>query len=390
MNIINKILAVAMLPLCFSCHSRTDGGDATTVIAENNTETLSDSAIQNVIESVSFIPLETSEECVLGSVRKIQMANGDVFVMADGKQRVCELYRFNSKGHLLNKIGNLGNSKSEYLRMASFLVQDKEVFVADADKHKILVYGVDGKFSRSYDYSENIMFLHNMTSLDDKTAAFSYNINFSESKALYDIVDMSTLKTLHTIDTDFTASGSYPFSLNEFCKDGEDLLLSVPFDNTIYRLNKEDYALSDELHVEVWGKLPKLQTYDFTEAGTEVEESDAGTLYGIFVSGDFLILNSLSSSVLWYRNLGKGLCIKNGISITDTDGFPFFPLAVIYSDENGFYSAFSADDFLAMAKDEDSVKHGKAPLNAVQTFVRDNMNPVIVKYKLKAPEDVGN
>ena len=148
--------------------------------------------------------------------------------------------------------------------------------------------------------------------------------------------------------------------------------------------------MSDELHVEVWGKLPKLQTYDFTEAGTEVEESDASTLYGIFVSGDFLILNSLSSSVLWYRNLGKGLCIKNGISITDTDGFPFFPLAVIYSDENGFYSAFSADDFLAMAKDEDSVKHGKAPLNAVQTFVRDNMNPVIVKYKLKAPEDVGN
>ena len=288
---------MAMLPLFFSCHTMTDRKDAVTVVAESNTETLSDSMAQNVIESVAFIPFEASEECVLGNVRKIQVYNDDVYVMADGKQRLCELYRFNSKGRLLNKVGNIGNSKSEYLRMASFFVLNKEVYVADADNRKVLVYGVDGAFHRRYDCGESIMFLHNMTSLDDKTAAFSYNINFSENKALYDIVDLSTMKTLHTIDTDFTTAGSYPFSLNEFCKEGENLLLSVPFENTIYRLNRDDYTLNDELHVDVWGNLPKLQTSDFTEAETAVEESGTGKLYGFFVSGDILILNSLGSSV---------------------------------------------------------------------------------------------
>ena len=386
MNKINKSLAMAMLPLFFSCHTMTDRNDAVTVVAESNTETLNDSMAQNVIESVAFIPLEASEECVLGNVRKIQVYNDDVYVMADGKQRLCELYRFNSKGRLLNKVGNIGNSKSEYLRMASFFVLNKEVYVADADKRKVLVYGVDGAFHRSYDCGESIMFLHNMTSLDDKTAAFSYNINFSENKALYDIVDLSTMKTLHTLDTDFTAAGSYPFSLNEFCKEGENLLLSVPFENTIYRLNRDDYTLNDELHVDVWGNLPKLQTSDFTEAETAVEESGTGKLYGFFVSGDILILNSLGSSVLWNKDIGKGLCVKNGTSINDAGCFPFFPLSITYSDEDGFYSAFNADEFLAIAQNEDSAKHGNATLNAVLEFVHNNMNPVIVKYKLKYPE----
>lgn len=75
--------------------------------------------------------------------------------------------------------------------------------------------------------------------------------------------------------------------------------------------------------------------------------------------------------------------MKNGTSINDAGCFPFFPLAVIYSDEDGFYSAFNADEFSAMAQNEDSAKHGNAPLNAVLEFVHKNMNPVIVKYKLK-------
>lgn len=43
MNKINKSLAMAMLPLIFSCHTMTDIEDAVTVVAESNTETLSDS-----------------------------------------------------------------------------------------------------------------------------------------------------------------------------------------------------------------------------------------------------------------------------------------------------------------------------------------------------------
>ena len=114
MNIINKSLAMAMLPLFFSCHTMTDCKDAVTVVAESNTETLSDSMAQNVIESVAFIPLEASEECVLGNVRKIQVYNDDVYVMADGKQQLCELYRFNSKGRLLNKVVGCPVNRSKF------------------------------------------------------------------------------------------------------------------------------------------------------------------------------------------------------------------------------------------------------------------------------------
>lgn len=102
----------------------------------------------------------------------------------------------------------------------------------------------------------------------------------------------------------------------------------------IYRLNRDDYTLNDELHVDVWGNLPKLQTSDFPEAETAVEESGTGKLYGFFVSGDILILNSLGSSVLWNKDIGKGLCVKNGTSINDAVCFPFFPLSITYSDED--------------------------------------------------------
>lgn len=378
------LLALTTMFVFVACNFKPDSEQSLIVVSEKDVTSVKDTLIQDIIDSISIIPLEETPECLLGNIGKIQKVNDEFFVMAEGSNRLPMIYRFSHDGRFLNRIGRLGNARDEYVRIGNFFVLDEKVYVTDLNKNKFLIYNVKGEFIDSHDGNENVKFLHDMLALDNDRAVFSYNINFSENNALYEVVDLKSFEVLNTIPTTYKAEGSFPYSLKEMGHDGDHVLLSLPFDNNVYEMNKDNFTIEKVLSLGLWGDIPSFDSDDFEEIQEAMEETDINLLCGFFVSGHKILLNSIQGSVLWYRDSGKGLYLENGMDLSKTKRFPFLPLSVCYSDAEGFYSVFSAEIFRSMIQEKGLMNQEETRSQTVTRPIGENKNPVIVKYILKS------
>lgn len=83
--------------------------------------------LSEVAKSVRVIPLETTEECLLGTDLKIYY--GEEYIFVCDQRKPGAFYRFSKDGKFLNKIGCSGEGPEEYIRSLSFSVdEDKKSF----------------------------------------------------------------------------------------------------------------------------------------------------------------------------------------------------------------------------------------------------------------------
>lgn len=380
----SSFITLIIIIAFWSCNYNSEKKQSLVVISEKDVTYINDTLIHEIIDSISIIPLEETPECLLGDVRKIQKNNNEYYIMSEGSNRLSEIYRFSHDGRLLNKIGRLGNARSEYIRIGTFFVYDEKVYVADLSKNRIVIYNVDGKYIDCYEDNENIKFLHDMFAIGNNRALLSYNINFSDDGILYEIIDLKNFKSLHTIPTKYKAEGSFPFTQKEIGIKDESTMLTLPFDNTIYEMNKDNYNLDKRYSLGLFGKIPSFDSNDYEEVLTALEESETNILCGFYVSNNILLFNSTKGSVLWNTDSNKGLFLNNGFDLRKMIHFPFFPLSVCYSDEEGFYSIFTSEEFLSMLPENILENEKSIRLLTEINKIRENKNSIIVKYILKS------
>ena len=70
--------------------------------------------LSEVAKSVRVIPLETTEECLLGTDLKIYY--GEEYIFVCDQRQPGAFYRFSKDGKFLNKIGCSGEGPEEYIR----------------------------------------------------------------------------------------------------------------------------------------------------------------------------------------------------------------------------------------------------------------------------------
>lgn len=99
--------------------------------------------IDVITDSIAYIPLETSDECLLDNILSAKRDGGCYFVQ-DGKG----LYAFDGTGRFLNEIGRRGNGPEEYLYMDCYALDrtNKLVYVVSNVQKKIFRYTYQGKF----------------------------------------------------------------------------------------------------------------------------------------------------------------------------------------------------------------------------------------------------
>ena len=378
----NKYLITIILLALFSSCKHKDKG-IPTIISDNNIEYVKDNVLHNLFDSITFIPLQENPECLLGDIHKIQKVNNEYFVMATGSNRFPRVYRFNQDGIFLNNIGQIGNANSEYMRIGSFIVVDNLVYIADLDKKRMLIFDINGNFISAKDGTDNFPFLHDMEIVDDSKALFSYNINFSNSGILYEVVDLQSFEKLHAIKTNYVAKGSIPYGLKTIGKDGNKILLSFPIENTIYEMDTNSYALQTAINVELWGDIPQHESNDIDEVYNVIEKTGTKLIRSFFVSEDKILINSLEGSVVWNKIQKKGNYIANGSDLNIMQCFPFFPLSVIYADNDGFYITMAADRFNYIVQEIHSSEKALMPSIGIVNQMINKTNPIIVKYKFK-------
>ncbi len=99
--------------------------------------------LSEVLSSYALVPLETTEESLVGEVMKIVKENGMYYLACDGRN----ILMFDGQGKYRGQIDRIGAGPGEYRHVVDFDVLGERIAVLDADK--VYFYTLEGDFVRT-------------------------------------------------------------------------------------------------------------------------------------------------------------------------------------------------------------------------------------------------
>lgn len=103
--------------------------------------------IEDLIDSVTCIPLETNIECLLANIYKIEAYDNRFYIIDDNGESI---FIFDNKGKFLLKINDKGRGPKEYLKVTdiNFDPISKKLIASDCFSKKIFVYAPNGTLEK--------------------------------------------------------------------------------------------------------------------------------------------------------------------------------------------------------------------------------------------------
>ncbi|MCX6224343.1 MAG: 6-bladed beta-propeller, partial [Bacteroidia bacterium] len=141
-------LALMILSMLFSC-TRSDqksfpvGLDVITVGPDSSRITFS-----RLVDSITFIPLETTPDCLMGSaINKIVCGDSTIFILEGLSEKT--LFAFDYNGKFKFKIKRVGKGPGEFTSMSDFCITpDHQLAITDEVGKKIIFFDHQGVFLR--------------------------------------------------------------------------------------------------------------------------------------------------------------------------------------------------------------------------------------------------
>jgi hypothetical protein len=184
-----------------------------------------------------YIPLETTDDCLIGTISKMLIRDGRIYV-ADF-YKAYALFVFDMKGKFLFKIANRGQGPQEYISFNDFDIHDNgDIYIYDQYGYKFLVFNSSGKYQRNIktDYVFSFFCL-----VKDKMywAKFRGNGKKYADLAVYDMIDKKMEFLLK--DKKFLLSNEqYRYVSYSFFKSTSGITYYSPrFSEIIYRIDEE-------------------------------------------------------------------------------------------------------------------------------------------------------
>lgn len=124
---------------------------STSELREQNTEFLEEIQLNSLsklkatqlFESFSYIPLETTEESIIGEISKLTYYNSKYYVL--DKKFAKAVFIFDSGGHYLDKIIDIGSGPNQYLDIADFSIEQDTLYLLSKPQGSIIMYDLNGE-----------------------------------------------------------------------------------------------------------------------------------------------------------------------------------------------------------------------------------------------------
>lgn len=97
----------------------------------------------NEFDSVCFVKLQLSDDCVLSRIDNIHICD-DTIVVIDNKTSTINL--FNINGDFVKKYSFVGNGPGEYSRISQSYIRDNDIYITDYVSAKTVHYKSNGEF----------------------------------------------------------------------------------------------------------------------------------------------------------------------------------------------------------------------------------------------------
>ena len=147
------IIYIWIVLFVFSCQSLKEKNEEVAVV-EIDIHNTQKHTISEFIDSVRFIKLETSDDCLIKFITNVSFDNNKIIIAGVSQKQVLV---FNDEGAFINKIHRVGQGPGEYLDIARVLYDsvNKNIIIRAAPR-KIQYYTLDGTLIREIPrFSEN-------------------------------------------------------------------------------------------------------------------------------------------------------------------------------------------------------------------------------------------
>lgn len=359
-----------------------------------------DSSVLNMSEicdSLIYIPLQTSDYCLLGEQLNDLQVDGDDLFLHVG----WGVYHFKSDGRFVCQIGKSGRGPGECVCTGLCVNSElKRVYVKANYKHKLLVYDYDGKI-----VSESI-------SLSDKqsdmlylpsTKSIFYTSNFLLNKSVEDVNEYITLseydlkgelvykRVSKYFPDKFFVGGSgarmIAHGSSKYAFDASLFFQEIASDTVFL---KQDKLISP--HIILNNKDFKKE-YNSINVTSLRELSTSHCVYNYLYSNvcaessRFIFIDCASKPAYVYDKLERNLkCVKSSMYYNDLDGGNDFDCSRMI-DNKYLYLYVPAVDML---DNLDNIKRSKAvnkicvkQFKNVCASLTEESNPVLVLARLK-------
>jgi len=101
--------------------------------------------LSTVTSDIEYVPLETDTACMLRRISNLALCDSFI-VVSDGTKLVL----FDRQGNFLKPVGSVGRGPEEYTYIRSFFVDENSRGIYILSMGKVMVFGLDGKYKRSF------------------------------------------------------------------------------------------------------------------------------------------------------------------------------------------------------------------------------------------------
>lgn len=318
--------------------------------------------------SVTCIPLETLDSCLIKGIQKCIETKDFFFISSDGK-----LYKFTVAGKFLRLIGNIGQGPEEYVGVKDFQINeiDSILYIMDYFGRKMIKYDFDGNFLSSFRLPDD----YAVTSfcLNEGRVVFLASTNSVNPQiTLYDEDNSSPVK-ISRQEREMEKGEGFMGDVYPYEKDGKTFLYHY-FNDTVYVLEQ------DQLQPAYYIKTGK-RTFEYEELN--VFKEIPCTQSRIQLSG----LDETSRYVFIFYAVThfKGNSRTNVMSLYDKQNKKFYPHLNILSTDRPYASIRDGQELtkglnnsVFLARDAtDLIKDGYIGK------ISEEDNPVIIRYTLK-------
>ena len=142
-------LAALLLLFSYSSINKETVADNSDVVIINidDIKTLDDAKLTDLISDYAYIPLETSEEALVGQITTIAFDENRIFIL---DRITTVIHVFTKDGKFLHKLEAKGNGPEEFSEIESFTLNKEKNHIIIGAIGKILTFDYEGKFINAF------------------------------------------------------------------------------------------------------------------------------------------------------------------------------------------------------------------------------------------------
>lgn len=260
--------------------------------------------IPQFVKEVTFLPLETNDYALLGSVDKIVFCNDKIYV-ADYSTRKIVVYGMN--GTLSFVLDRQGRGPGEYLEIQSFSVSSGDLYILDNFSRKLFVYdSLTGEYKTSTDMP---VVAWDVEALSDGGFIFAYVTaggKLSKKQPPY---------RLFVTDSELNITNQiFPYGKNEesdvlgyehyFSACGGKILFCTYGNDVYFVLNRENGDVLETVGVDFENQAPMEDKNDVSLISSYTHFSSVPVICGDYISCDITTKDGGGNHCIWGPDTG--------------------------------------------------------------------------------------